>query len=72
MKSYTLVLHLELEQNEDDPALWDWHDLLDLGSSEVATVEEIFDEKKICGQSFMAGAYCILNEGHSNGHRNNE
>lgn len=72
MKSYTLVLRLELEQDEDDPALWDWHDLLDLMPNEVATVDEIFDERKICGESFMAGAHCVLGRGHSGSHRNNE
>lgn len=46
MKTYTVVLHLEIEQDEDDPALWDWHELLDLGPTEVATVDEIFDEAK--------------------------
>ena len=30
VKIYTVVLHMELAQNEDDPALWDWRELLDL------------------------------------------
>lgn len=72
MNVYTVVLHLELE-NADDPALWDWNDLLDLGSEESATVDEIFDEKAICGESFMGGAQCILPLGHAmSGHASGE
>ena len=44
MRVYTVVLHIELAQEADDPALWDWHDLLDLAPDEVATVEDVFDE----------------------------
>jgi len=79
MKVYTVVLHMELTQNEDDPALWNWHELLDLAPDESATVDEIFDEKVspttlavLCGEDFMAGAICVLPEGHSGGHRSGE
>jgi len=44
VKTLTVVLHLEIEDAQGDPAEWAWHALLDLGSNEVVTVDEVFDD----------------------------
>lgn len=38
MKAYAVVIHLGLNQDED-PALWNWFELLDLGPGETVEVE---------------------------------